>query len=334
MNNPTFTQTYSNAIRKFTIDNSGATLSYANYEEIVDAVHLHRRDYNLLPQVFPDGELGYTISSGVFQIAVDLPFLYPVDIKAGGYFPQTQFNQYLSNYHSGKACLYDAALNQMHNLFFGGMSQYYYQAGNLIQDNTVPFVKTISRTTRTSSGDLFEYQFPVEMPNLKGAGAEFIPNESLPHYSNEVIQLSNITADEFVIGHLFGGIQSSSPSAFTDNQTNLTSADPTVYEVKLVKNTSLSTPQIEGKNPFSFSVSPNPTTNDTVRIQFDMPYLAKVNYILTTIEGKIVEEGEIEDVKQGINAMSFDLNSIQSEFVIITFIFDDKFYRSQKVIKK
>ena len=104
--------------------------------------------------------------------------------------------------------------------------------------------------------------------------------------------------------------------------------------MKLVKNTSLSTPQIEGKNPFSFSVSPNPTTNDTVRIQFDMPYLAKVNYILTTIEGKIVEEGEIEDVKQGFNTMSFDLNSIQSEFVIITFIFDDKFYRSQKVIKK
>jgi hypothetical protein len=65
-----------------------------------------------------------------------------------------------------------------------------------------------------------------------------------------------------------------------------------------------------------------------------MPYLAKVNYILTTIEGKIVEEGEIEDVKEGFNTMSFDLNSIQSEFVIITFIFDDKFYRSQKVIKK
>ena len=67
------------------------------------------------------------------------------------------------------------------------------------------------------------------MPNLKGAGAEFIPNENLPHYTNEVIQLSNITDNEFVIGHLFGGIQSSSASAFTDNQTNLTSADPTVY---------------------------------------------------------------------------------------------------------
>lgn len=334
MNNPTFTQTYSNAIRKFTIDNSGSNLSYANYEEIVDAVHLHRRDYNLLPQIFPNGELGYTISSGVFQIAVDLPFLYPVDIKAGGYFPQTQFNQYLSNYHSGKACLYDATNNRMHNLFFGGMSQYYYSNGILLQDDTVPFVKTISRTTRFADGSLLEYQLPVEMPNLKGAGAEFIPNENLPHYANEVIQLSNITDNEFVIGHLFGGIQSSSPSAFTDNQTNLTSADPTVYEVKLVKNPLLSTPQIDGKNPFSFTVSPNPTSNDTVRVEFDMPYAAKLNYMLTSLDGKIIEEGEIEDTTIGKNAMNFELSSTNSKIVIITFIFDDKFYVSQKVIKK
>lgn len=81
MNNPTFTQTYSNAIRKFQIDNSGTQLSISNYSEIVDQVNLHRRDYNLVPQVFPNGELGYTISSGVFQISADLPFLFPVDAK-------------------------------------------------------------------------------------------------------------------------------------------------------------------------------------------------------------------------------------------------------------
>lgn len=334
MNNPTFTQTYSNAIRKFTIDNSGSNLSYANYEEVVDAVHLHRRDYNLLPQIFPNGELGYTISSGVFQIAVDLPFLYPVDIKAGGYYPQTQFNQYLSNYHSGKVCLYDASNNRMHNLFFGGMSQYYYSNGTLLQDDTVPFVKTISRTTRFADGSLLEYQLPVEMPNLKGAGAEFIPNENLPHYSNEVIQLSNITDNEFVIGHLFGGIQSSSATAFTDNQTNLTSADPTVYEVKLVKNTTLSTPQINGENPFSFTVSPNPTENDTVRVEFELPYKAKLNYIISGLDGKIIEEGEIEDAKVGKNAMNFDVLFVNTKMVFITFIFDDKYYVSKRVIKK
>lgn len=334
MNNPTFTQTYSNAIRKFTIDNSGSNLSYANYEEVVDAVHLHRRDYNLLPQIFPNGELGYTISSGVFQIAVDLPFLYPVDIKAGGYYPQTQFNQYLSNYHSGKVCLYDASNNRMHNLFFGGMSQYYYSNGTLLQDDTVPFVKTISRTTRFADGSLLEYQLPVEMPNLKGAGAEFIPNENLPHYSNEVIQLSNITDNELVIGHLFGGIQSSSATAFTDNQTNLTSADPTVYEVKLVKNTTLSTPQINGENPFSFTVSPNPTENDTVRVEFELPYKAKLNYIISGLDGKIIEEGEIEDAKVGKNAMNFDVLFVNTKMVFITFIFDDKYYVSKRVIKK
>ncbi|WP_321538775.1 Kelch repeat-containing protein [Flavobacterium piscinae] len=74
MGNPTFTQTYTNQIRKFTIDNSGTQLSFSLIEQITDPIHLHRRDYNLVPQVFPDGELGYTISSGVFQINQDLPF--------------------------------------------------------------------------------------------------------------------------------------------------------------------------------------------------------------------------------------------------------------------
>ena len=87
MGHPTYTQTYVDGIRKFTINNSGSQLSYANYTSITDEVHLHRRDYNLLPQIFPDGTEGYTLSSGVFQPTIDLPFLYPVDITASGYQP-------------------------------------------------------------------------------------------------------------------------------------------------------------------------------------------------------------------------------------------------------
>ncbi|MDK2771192.1 MAG: hypothetical protein KYX68_03030 [Flavobacterium sp.] len=333
MNGPSFTQTYSSAIRKFEIDNSGANPIVSNYTEILDAVHLHRRDYNLVPQVFPNGELGYTISSGVFQISADLPFLYPVDIKASGYFPQTQFNQYLSNYHSGTVGLYDANLNQMHSLFFGGMSQYYYQNGSLIQDNTVPFVKTISRVSRLSNGNLEEYQFPVEMPNLKGAGAEFIPNENLPHYSNEVIQLSNISDNEFVIGHLYGGILSTSPTAFTDNQTGLTSADASIYEVKLIYNPTLSNQNIDGSNPFSFNVFPNPTNGDTIQVNFNVPYQGKVEYIISSMNGKILSEGDILDYKVGENTMSFNLESPNEKMVILTFIFDQKYYDSKKIIK-
>ena len=83
----------------------------------------------------------------------------------------------------------------------------------------VPFVKTISRVTRFSDGSLLEYNLPVEMPDYKGAGAEFIPNHLLPHYENEVLKLNNISENEFVIGHIYGGIQSSSINPFSANQT-------------------------------------------------------------------------------------------------------------------
>lgn len=334
MNNPTFVQTYISKIQKFTIDNSGTQLSYGNYTQTADAVHLRRRDYNLVPQVFPDGTEGYTISSGVFQINTDLPFLYPVDVKSSGYFPQTQFNQYLSNYHSGKVGLYDQTNNRMHGLFFGGMSQYYYNGSTLVQDNNVPFVKTISRTTRLADSTLSEHNFPVEMPSLKGAGAEFIPNSNLAHYENEVIKLNEITATEFIIGHLYGGMQSSNINAFANNQTSSTSADPTIYEVKLIYNPSLNVPTIDGKNPFSFTVSPNPTKTDTVRIQFNLPYIATVDYFITSLEGKLLDDGEIEGLTLKQNAMDFNIENAKEQIFLITFIFDNKFYATQKVIRK
>lgn len=334
MDNPTFTQTYSNSIRKFEIDNSGTQLSINNYVAITDAVHLHRRDYNLVPQVFPDGELGYTVFSGVFQINADLPFLYPVDIKASGHIPQTSFNQYLNNYHCGNSSLYDVSTNSMHNLFFGGISQYYYNNGTLIQDDTVPFVKTISRTTRTADGTLTEYKLPIEMPNLKGAGAEFIPNENLATYSNGVIKLSEITATDFVIGHLFGGILSPTTSPFSSNQTSTTSADITVYEVRLIYNPALDLEAVDGKNPFSFSVYPNPAENDTIQVDLSIPYIAELEYIVSSVDGKILSEGTIEDLQLGNNKMDFSLEDARAKIVLLTFVFDHKFYQTKKIIKK
>lgn len=332
MNNPTFVQTYTNGIKKFTIDNSGSQLSISNYEEVIDAVHLHRRDYNLLPQIFPNGELGYTISSGVFQINVDLPFLYPVDIKASGYFPQTGFNQYLSNYHSAKSCLYDALNNRMHNLFFGGMSQFHYNGTALIQDDTVPFVNTISRTTRFADGSLQEYQLPETMPALKGASAEFIPNQQLPHFSNEVIKLDQISTNEFVIGHIVGGLYSPTTSPFNNNQTATTSANTTVYEVKLIKNPELNVQEINGKNPFSMTVLPNPAQNGIVTIKFNMAYATSIDYFVSSLDGKMITDGEVTAAKQGENSMKFEIDDVANQTVVITFVFDNKFYVSQKVI--
>ncbi len=117
MGNPTFSQEYTDQIQKFRLEDTEGGFRVADYSSITDEVHLHRRDYNLLPQIFPDRQEGFTISSGVFQVGADLPFLYPVDIRESSYTPVTDFSQYLSHYHSAVAVMYDSVLNEMHSIF-------------------------------------------------------------------------------------------------------------------------------------------------------------------------------------------------------------------------
>ncbi len=331
---PGFSQTYTNQIRKFTIDNSGDQLSFGNYQAITDPIHLRRRDYNLLPQIFPDGKQGYTISSGVFQLQADLPFLYPVDITEDGYTPVTDFNQYLCNYHSAKAALYDSLENRMHMLFFGGISQYYYQNGQLVQDNMVPFVRTISLLTRHADGTLQEFQMPVEMPGLKGASAEFIPNTALPHYESEIVKLSQIDADTFLLGHIYGGILSPSRNPFETNQTNTTSADNAIYAVRLIRKNLTDVQEIAGRNPFHFQVYPNPAQQE-VQVNFDLPYSGRVNYFLATMDGKIIQRGGWDKQPAGQNKQSlFVHSSFSTQTLTLTLVFDDKYYAVEKLFRQ
>lgn len=332
MGNPTYTQTYTNKIKKFTLNNSGNQLSYANLTAITDPVHLRRRDYNLLPQIFPNGDEGFTISSGVFQLGADLPFLYPVDITATGYTPVTTFNQYLCNYHSAFACLYDNSANEMHTLFFGGMSRYYYQNGTLIEDDQVPFVKTISLLTRIADGALHEYQLPLEMPGLEGASAEFIINENLPHYESDILKLSEIQQDTILIGHILGGIQSTSLNPFSNNQTNTTSASATIYAVKLIRNTPSGFHAIDGTNPFDISVFPNPAVNE-LEVTFDLKKDAAVTYYITNQQGQLIMQRQSISAKTGANTLHIELqNPVAQQTLFLTFIVDDKFYVTKKVL--
>ena len=333
MGNPTYTQTYSNQIRMFQIDNSGSQLSISDINTLTDPVHLRRRDYNLLAQIFPDGSAGYTISSGVFQQDIDLPFLYPVDITENGYEPHTNFNQYLNNYHSAHVNMFDSLTNQMHSLFFGGISQYYYTNGELIQDDFVPFVKTISRLSRDSEGNFYEFQLPVEMPGLLGASAEFIPNREMKNYENDVLKLHSFHNDTVLIGHVFGGIHSTSLNPFTNNQTSNTSATSTLYAVKLIKNTSVDVQQIDGTNPYMFDFYPNPV-NESGQISFELDQPVDVNYFITNMSGQIIRSGAIESIQTGTNL--FDLSCDEkyaAQTLLITLVFDHRFFYSKKLLR-
>ncbi|MCB0696338.1 MAG: hypothetical protein KDC07_03170 [Chitinophagaceae bacterium] len=334
MGNPTYTQAYTNQVRKFKIDNSGSQLSFSDYSVFTDPVHLRRRDYNLLPQIFPDGTEGYTISSGVFQLSADLPFLYPVDIKASGHTPVTTFNQYLSNYHSANAALYDSTSNTMHSLFFGGMSQYYYQNGTKVKDDNVPFVKTISRVTRSSNGTLTEYQLPVEMPALQGASAEFIPNENIASYPSDIIKMHKFSTDTILIGHILGGILSPSINPFGSNQTSTTSADNSVYEVRLIKDTATNVTTINGSNPHSLEVFPNPV-NGKINLKLSGTKFGHAYYYLTSIDGKILQLGMFKSGDLSGNRYTIDMEeNIPPQTMTLTVVFDDVYYITKTISKQ
>ncbi|MBU0941452.1 MAG: hypothetical protein KKD36_08475, partial [Bacteroidetes bacterium] len=102
----------------------------------------------------------------------------------------------------------------------------------------------------------------------------------------------------------------------------------------LIKNNNLSVASIDGKNPFTFTVSPIPIANKIIKIQFNLPYVSTLDYFISSIDGKIVNDGEIEGLNIGNNTMNFSLENANTEMIILTFIFDHKFYVSQKVYVK
>jgi hypothetical protein len=233
-----FRQEYSNEIRTFRLSGSGESLVIEHLGAMRDVDHLRRRDFNLLPQVFADGSEGLTISSGVFQKDADLPFLYPVEITADGYKPVEGFSQLLSNYHSAKISFYSRSTDVMHHIFFGGISQHYFDGGTLVKDDQVPFVKTISRVSRDGNGNWSEVALPVEMPGYAGGGAEFIPNSNLAMIGSRTLDLDELSKDGTVLGYIYGGISSPIKHAFFNYETAKTSAATTIYAVKIVASSS------------------------------------------------------------------------------------------------
>ena len=157
----------------------------------------------------------------------------------------------------------------------------------------------------------------VSQSRYRRAGAEFIPNHLLPHYENEVLKLNNISENEFVIGHIYGGIQSSSINPFSANQTNLTNSDASIYEVKLVKNSLSSASALAGNNPFDFQLFPNPTKSNQVKLTYNLPYATSIDYYVTSLEGKLLDDGEIVDSKQGSNTLNFTIeNATESQTLL------------------
>ncbi len=323
MNNPTFIQAFVDGLKKFELSAPGQALAVTNYQLVTDQVNLHRRDYNLVPHVYPNGESGYLISSGVFQINADLPFLYPVEIRSSGHTAVNGFSQYLSNYHSSKLSAYDSSSGSMHHLFLGGLSQYYYQNGTLVNDPNVPFVRTISRLTQGQDGSYQEFVMANEMPALLGASAEFIHLETVPHYASEIIDLAALSADSVLVGHVVGGIKSPTLNPFTNNSTNVTDASAVIYQVWL-KRTNLGAIEVQAPLPIlNVNLFPNPT-KEIAYLEFDLKQKSNVECFILDANGHLVHEVYYEKIKNTKKTLDLKQLGLKPGTYTIQLIFNDQ----------
>jgi len=308
MGHASFTQVYTDAIRKFTISDDGTTLTVNHLPTITDAANLHRRDYNAVPQIMPNGAEGITAFSGVFQPTVDLPFLNCVNIDSTGYVVNNNFQQYYNHYHCAVLPLYSANNNEMHTVFFGGIAQYFDSAGVLVQDNNVPFVKTIARVSRDANGQMAEYKLPIEMPGLLGAGAEFIPAYNILQYTNEVLKLDNITADTTLVGYIYGGISSSAPNIFFINTGVESSASSQLFEVYLIKNAALGMHTLNSQSTGSIKMQlfPNPNTGEFT-VRFNLKATSTVKITLFSGNGKKIDSVDLKNLEVGENTYRYQV---------------------------
>ena len=316
-NGPGFIQKYTDEVRTFKLVDDGTTISVTDFAVQNDSINLHRRDYNMTPQIFPNGDKGFTMWSGVFD-PNDLPYLNSVDVTEAGYLVNNSFSQYLSQYHSAKVPVYDSLNNVMHTLFFGGMSQYTLDvSGNLVQDDNVPFVKTISKVTRLSDGSLHETKLNIEMPTLLGAGAEFIHLDNTQYYNtDEILKINSIPMQRTLIGHIYGGIESTLPNIFDINDGTQSSASSQIFEVYINKSTvgqhELS---LTGENIFNMKVFPNPTT-DLISVEFFIPDNSPIEINIHTVKGELIKSISVQPII-GTHTKEIDIRHLSSgEYMI------------------
>ena len=332
---PGFIQEYTNQIRKFQISDDGNTITIDHLPSLTDAINLHRRDYNETAQIFPDGAEGLTAFSGVFQTSVNFPYLNCVNIDSTGYNVNNDFSQYFNHYHCANVPLYSATHNEMHTVFFGGIAQYYENLGIIIQDDNVPFVKTIARVTRDSEGNMVEYKLPIEMPSFLGAGSEFISVQNLPKYNNGVIKMDEIIGDTILLGYIYGGISSSAENIFFVNDGTQSIANSQIFKVYFTTNAALGIHDLNehSKSTLKIRVYPNPNEGN-----FTVSYILTKNtdlrYTLFTVDGKKIEEKIFSEMPPGEYTFEQDIIDLNSEGTYLITLETNYEKFTQKIIIK
>lgn len=332
---PGFIQNYTNSIKIFEIIENGNDVSINKVKIYIDTINLHRRDYNVIPQIFPNGEEGATAFSGVFQINRDLPFLNCVDIKSNGYVVNNDFNQYYNHYHCAHIPLYSVINNEMYNIFFGGIAQFYDSLGILVEDTNVPFVKTIAVVKRDKNGLMTETKLEIEMPDFIGASAEFIPLSELQMYDNQVLKYDELDNDTSLVGYIYGGIKSSEQNIFFINDGSQSNANNIIYKVYLIKNMTSTIEDIDKNNIDKYLNELNITIeNNTFNASFNLEVNSDIKVFLHDLNGKEIDSIVYKNLVIGKNTITNTFSNLNKNSIYFYSIQINNQKLTKKVIFK
>lgn len=305
-------QVYSNEIRSFKISESGGDLSITDYSAVSDTANFHRRDLNVHPIVKPGGEFSIIAYGGVFRHGQDLPFLNSIQIDGPANYTINDFEQKIGQYTCAALPMFDASSNAMHTVFFGGMSLYYYDeiSQSIKVDSLVPFIDDISVVTKNANGSFEEKVLTdVRLPTYLGTNAAFIHAEDVPHYSNGVLKLNELTGRTFA-GYIFGGIKSAFTNPGTMSQP--TSPNDIILKVYVTRTTGIT--QNNSEIPTGYKLEqnyPNPF-NPTTNIKFALPKSGAISLKVYNMLGKEVAVLVNKDLQAGEYTVDFNAVNLAS----------------------
>ena len=251
-----YTQTYTEAFRKFNIVDNGTTVSISNYSYLKDTANFHRRDLNVEYYMDANLNMGIAAYGGVFRKNQDWPFLNPVFFDGTNYSVDT-FQQKMSQYTCPVVSAFDSTTKNMYQIFFGGIGLYNYNdtLQQLLLDSLVPFTDDITVQLRRADGSIADTMLGLKMPGLLGANMNFISSEGGSLFVHGIYNLREMNGRK-MIGYLYGGIRATQPNA------GLSAANGKIYRVYLnvdfATDTTTDTTFVHELSTESIKVYPNP----------------------------------------------------------------------------